>query len=120
MCEGQLPLQRHGRQTPHVSYRIMPKRAPVDKQSTERLLKFICAALAVEPRAVAKLYRVEEWRPVQVEVTRLARDLSSAHSAPSPVTPSRWSATFYIAWQQGTRAASAYPQSTTREQAARA
>ena len=58
-----------------------PNRAPVDKQSTERLLKFICAALAVEPRAVAKLYRVEEWRPVQVEVTRLARDLSSGRAS---------------------------------------
>ena len=97
-----------------------PNRAPVDKQSTERLLKFICAALAVEPQAFAKLYRVEEWRPVQVEVIRLARDLSSAHSAPEPVTPSRWSATSYIAWQQRSRAASACPQSPTREQAARA
>ena len=42
----------------------------MDNQSTERLLKFVCAALAVEPQAFAKLYRVEEWRPVQVEVTR--------------------------------------------------
>ena len=33
--------------------------------------------------------------------------------------PVRWSATSYIAWQQRSRAASAYPQSTTREQAAR-
>ena len=58
-----------------------PNRAPVDKQSTERLLKFICAALAVEPQAFAKLYRVEEWRPVQVEVIRLARDLSSGRAS---------------------------------------
>ena len=53
----------------------------MDKQSTERLLKFICAAVAVEPQAFAKLYRVEEWRPVQVEGTRRARDLASGRAS---------------------------------------
>ena len=43
--------------------------APLNELPT-RLLKFICAALAVDPQAFSKLCRVNEWRPVQVEVTR--------------------------------------------------
>ena len=59
--------------------------APLNELPT-RLLKFICAALAVEPQAFSKLYRVEEWRPVQVEVTRHSQLLAATWELLRPST----------------------------------
>ena len=89
-----------------------PNRAPVDKQSA--VAQHGCSSGVLCHCFVdnGSVYIGFADRFGQVHPRGLRRG--------ARVTPSRWSATFYIAWQQGSRAASAYPQSTTREQAARA